>query len=490
MRRIALIVGVLAVVALLAAVAFGSSAQGGSDSRFDVVFDDARGLIAGQLVKVAGAKAGTIQDVKVVREGNAFRARIEGTIESKFMPFHQDARCTIRPEGLIAENYVDCDPGTPASPTLQGTDGHPPTVPVERTTEPVSLLNLFNIFNLPTRERFQVLIDELGIGTAGRGADFNAIIRRANPALQLADQVTAILARQNAQLAQAIDATSAIAAEGAGHTQALQTFLDQAAALASITAAHSSNLNQAIARLPGLLAVLQPSLQQLDTVARDGTPLLSQLRAAVPSLNRVNGDFPAFVKAAKPGLATLGRAITAAIPAVRHTTPLTAALRTYLDKSLHSTQLFARLASNLQRHGFSENFLQVAYEIAAALAQEDATSHMLSALLVGPQNGMCAAYALTPVTGCSAHYGAQPTFTPSAAARVPQSIPAAPRPVHRTKPTASSPASAPATPAAAPAAPASSRPRGGGGAGLPALASSALQQTTQTLKNLVNYLLR
>ena len=89
------------------------------------------------------------------------------------MPFHQDATCTIRPEGLIAENYVDCDPGTPGSPPLQGSGGHPPTVPVTHTTEPVSLLDLFNIFNLPTRERFQVIIDELGIGTAGRGADFN-----------------------------------------------------------------------------------------------------------------------------------------------------------------------------------------------------------------------------------------------------------------------------------------------------------------------------
>ena len=44
-----------------------------------------------------------------------FKARIEATVDSRFMPFHKDATCTIRPEGLIAENYVDCDPGTPAA---------------------------------------------------------------------------------------------------------------------------------------------------------------------------------------------------------------------------------------------------------------------------------------------------------------------------------------------------------------------------------------
>ena len=34
----------------------GASAQGGSAARFDVIFDDARGLVSGQLVKVAGAR--------------------------------------------------------------------------------------------------------------------------------------------------------------------------------------------------------------------------------------------------------------------------------------------------------------------------------------------------------------------------------------------------------------------------------------------------
>jgi hypothetical protein len=70
--------------------------------------------------------------------------------------------------GLIAENYVDCDPGSANSPALTAQGGFPPTVPVTNTTEPVSLLDLFNIFNLPTRQRFMVIVDELG--PAGRSA--------------------------------------------------------------------------------------------------------------------------------------------------------------------------------------------------------------------------------------------------------------------------------------------------------------------------------
>ena len=40
------------------------------------------------------------------------------------------------------------------------------------------------------------------------------------------------------------------------------------------------------------------------------------------------------------------------------------------------------------------------------------TSHLLSLLLVAPQNGACGRYATTATPGCSAHYGSQPTYSP------------------------------------------------------------------------------
>lgn len=57
MRRLLAIAVLLGATGALAAFVFGASAQGSGTSTFDVIFDDARGLIAGQLVKVAGAQA-------------------------------------------------------------------------------------------------------------------------------------------------------------------------------------------------------------------------------------------------------------------------------------------------------------------------------------------------------------------------------------------------------------------------------------------------
>ncbi len=428
MRRLAAIFVALAAGGALVAILASASAQGSSNSTFEVIFDDARGLIAGQLVKVAGAQAGSIEDVTVVKQGSggntSFKANVKGSIDSKFMPFHTNATCTIRPQGLIAENYLECDPGSPAAPVLQSKGGQPPTVPVQNTSEPVSLLDLFNIFNVPTRQRFALILNELGIGTAGEGQNFNDILYRANPALKLANQVIGILARQSSQLGTLVDATNTIAQEGAGHTGAVQSFLDQAAAVSSTAANHRSNLELAINRLPGLLAAAQPSLAQLDVVAREGTPLVQQLRVTAPYLNKVSRDLGPFVAQAKPGLAQLSVALDKAIPAIKKVTPVVQALGDYTTRSLAKTQLSGRLFTSLQHAGFLENFLGIIYYVGASVARFDQNSHLLDFAIENINNGACLGYATTPVPGCGANYGS----APASAARPASAAHAAPAP--------------------------------------------------------------
>lgn len=409
MRRLAGILLGLVLIAGVASAVASSGSRGSATGRFDVIFDDARGLVAGQLVKIAGARAGEISGVHLT---GGYKARVEATVQAKFMPFHRDATCTIRPEGLIAENYVECDPGTVGSPPLEGTDGQPPTVPVTHTTEPVSLIDLFNTFNLPTRQRLTLLLNELGIATAARGQDLNQILLRANPTLALARQTIGVLLRQQSSLKTLIDSTAKIAAQGAGDTGALKTFLDRAAALSTLTAEHHSALAQGINRLPDLLSQARPALAQLDTVARDGTPLLHQLQAASPVLEQVSRDLKPFVAAANPGLGRMSAALRIAIPALRQSLPLLGNLESYAHRSLGSTELSAKLYKNLQRHGFVEEFLSVAYYVATSLARFDSTSHLLPLLLIAPHNGACGRYATKPVAGCGAHYGSQPAYHP------------------------------------------------------------------------------
>src|SRR3954453_19156064 len=101
----------------------GASGAGPSPYRVDAIFNNADFLVAGQDVKIAGAVEG---QVKAVRLTPQRRARVELEVKREFGPFRSDASCSIRPESLIGEKFVDCDPGTPRGrPLKPGSDGVP-----------------------------------------------------------------------------------------------------------------------------------------------------------------------------------------------------------------------------------------------------------------------------------------------------------------------------------------------------------------------------
>jgi virulence factor Mce-like protein len=408
-RRLALITATLA--AALAAVtaallgARAPSAQGSSGYTFDAVFDDARGLVAGQLIKIAGASAGSIEKVSITPD---FKARIQMSVGARFAPFRVDAHCTIRPQGLIAENYVDCNPGSRTAPPLRAQDGFPPTVPVGHTTEPVNLLDLFDIANLPTAERFSIIVNELGIGLSGNGENLNDVILRANPALASARRVLGLLSSQRAALGTAIDSSDRVVSELANHSPAVSRFVSAAARTASVTGAHHQQLAQAVARLPGLLRAARPALAHLDAVAQTGTPLLAQVHHAAPQVNRLTAELTPFARAVAPVLKQLTPVLAAGTRTAVDARPLLGLIARYARISLPNAISTGKLFVSLREHGFSEAFLGAVYYMAATLSRFDGISHFAAATLTGNQ---CSLYVGKPTPGCSAHLGGTSSAT-------------------------------------------------------------------------------
>jgi ABC-type transporter Mla subunit MlaD len=408
-RRIGALLLVLAAVAT-AATLLPRPARGDSSYTFAAIFDDARGIIPGQLLKIAGANAGSIVKVTITPD---FKARIEMTVSRRFAPFRTDAHCTIRPQGLIAENYVDCDPGLPSAPPLPQAGGGLPTVPVSQTTEPVSLLDLFNIANLPTAQRFSILVNELGIGLSGNGQNLNGVILRAVPALSAARRVLTIIHQQRAELATAIDASDSLVAQLAAHTPDISSFVAQAARLTQTTAAHSGPLAQALHELPGLLSAARPALADVDGIALTGTPLVQQIHAAVPRINKLTADLGPFARAVAPVLERLAPVLRQGTKTGHDVLPLVRLIASYATRSLASTIDTGKLFVNLRDHGFAEAFLAAVYYLTAATARFDSTSHFAVSVLGANQ---CSAYVSTPTPGCDARIGGSATavgFTPA-----------------------------------------------------------------------------
>lgn len=387
-------------VAVAAAVAvFGFGLGGGAGSyRAAAVFDTAKGMLPGELVKIAGARVGTVTAVKL-RPGPT--ALIEFSLARRFAPFHADASCRILPEGPISEYYLDCRPGSPAAPALaRSADTGLPTVPLAHTTVPVSLQDVLNIFSAPVGQRLGVLMSELGIGTAGRGADINAILRRANPTLTQGDRVLSILNAQNHQLADAVTQTRAVFGSLAERDQSVRGFIDHSASVAGTLAGVRAQLGAGVHRLPALLQQLDTGLVPINRVAVQGVPLLKELRVAAPALQELTHTLPAFVIPGGPAIQALGRASAQGLRAIPAAKPVVAQLARLAQVSATVLPSLDSLLVSTRDSGAFEGFLRLLYSLSTDSGAYDSISHYVSALIVPFPK--CLAQASTP--GCQHGY--------------------------------------------------------------------------------------
>ncbi len=464
---------VLVALAATAGILYLGSGQS-STYTVDVVFDDARGLVPGQLVQIAGADVGTIDAVSVTSD---FKARIHMEVEERFGPFRENATCTIKSKGLIAENYVQCDPGTPDSRELTARGDRPPTVPVERTTQPVSLVDLFEIWNAPTRQRGQILLSSLGIALAGRGEDVNAILRRANPSLTLARDTIDLLERQRDDLASTVEASDEIVAQIARRPEELQRLTQRGARVATETAEHREALGAGVRRLPPLLDEAVPALHKLDATMAAGRPLLDQLTVAAPDVNRLTTDVPELADAARPTLRRLKPVLRDGAATARRSRPMLRLLRGYAAESLPSARTAGVMFPTLERRGFVTDLLSFFYNMAVATARYDENGHILPAH-VGLSR--CTLYATAPREECKAGEATPASRGRSARRRT--------EPGGRKRRASRSPA--PSRPSPAPAAPPGDARSPSQSPALPPLPENAPAEPEPPIDPLLDFLLR
>src|SRR4051794_15438558 len=108
MRRafIAGLVAVLVTGAAFLALGAGDSAKG---KKYKIVFDDAFGLTKGADFKVGGVAVGSISDLTVHKSDARALVTVEATKGGDgFAGLRDDATCTINPQSLIGEYFVDC----------------------------------------------------------------------------------------------------------------------------------------------------------------------------------------------------------------------------------------------------------------------------------------------------------------------------------------------------------------------------------------------
>jgi ABC-type transporter Mla subunit MlaD len=394
----------LAVTAAAMLVALGAGGGGGGarSYRVDAIFDSADFLVPGQDVKVAGAVVGQVTGVHLTPDHHA---RIEMQIENGFAPFRSDASCTIRPESLIGEKFVDCAPGTPRGRPLTARGDATPTVPLANNHSPVDLDLVLSALRLPYRQRLGLLLDELGTGLAGRPDALNAAIRRANPAIQRANDVLAILDRDRFTLGRLIDASDTVVAQLAKHRGEVASFIGRANTVAGAVADRRGDLGLAIHRLPPLLDQLQPSANELAAFTTEARPVVHDLRAAAGPVRLLLGDLGPLTDAARPTLLKLNELSVTGRHALQATDPVAKKLLPVARLLPETAVLTRQLNESLKQRGVVEGLQRFVYFATAATARFDRFSHILPSYQIA---GTCQQYASAPVPGCSANFHSAP----------------------------------------------------------------------------------
>ena len=238
--------------------------------RYTVELDNAFGLIEGADVKVAGVRAGQDQVARDRPEDLPRARRHRDHQEGLRRPAHgrvlRDAPA-VADRRVLRRLHARHEAASGSSPAAR--------IPVEQTgsTVPADLVN--NIMRRPYRERFSILLGELGAGLAARGEDLNETIRRANPALRETDKVLAQLAEQRAVIRELTDERRARRRRGSPTTARTSAASSREARdTASASADRYDGLREQFQRFPDFLRELRPTMQLLGEAADSQRPAL------------------------------------------------------------------------------------------------------------------------------------------------------------------------------------------------------------------------
>ena len=408
MRRVAAIFAVLAATAL--AVVGTGAGESGETYQVRAIFDNASFLVPGEEVKVAGVAVGAIDEVLVTRDNKA--AVVFTITEEGYKDFRSDASCTIRPQSLIGEKFVECTPTQPRAegaqlpPELKKIEGDVEgagqyLLPVENTVRNVDLDLIADINRLPYAQRLSIIVSELGIALAGRGEDLDAVIRRANPALKELGAVLRLLASQNDRLEQLAVDSDTVIAPLTRERKTITSFIENASDVAEATAERRDALAANFERLPTFLRELRPTMVRLGALADEMGPVVTDLGDVAPDINRLLLELGPFSEAATPALESLGDIAEPGIPALQQSRPIIKDLRA-LAKGLRplGDDLEKVLTSFRKNDGLERALDYVFYQVGAINGFDSFGHYLRAALIVNS----CSTYAVTPVSGCSSNF--------------------------------------------------------------------------------------
>jgi len=262
--RVAGVAAVIGAVVLVALIVLGAS----SGYTLSADFQDSGGLVPGNQVMIGPAIVGSIQSIGLAPNG---LARIKFSVDSGVAPMHQGTIARIYENSLsgIANRYIVLQPGPSRAPEIQSGG----LIPQQDTYSFVSLDQLFDTLDTPTRQGLRGFIQGEAASIDGKALEANQTLRYFAPGLSSTSEVTAELTRDE-------PAFEGLLVQGA---QALKTLASRSQELTQLIA----NTNSTTSAIASQSQALQQALQLLPPALNHSTSTFAGLRQTLDALTPV-----------------------------------------------------------------------------------------------------------------------------------------------------------------------------------------------------------
>lgn len=300
MTRVVAVGSLVIAVVVVALLMFG----GGSKYTLRADFQDAGGLVGGNLVLIGPATVGTVRSVGLTPDGEA---QVTMSLDSDAAPVPEGTVARVYENSLSgsANRYVVLEPGSASAPSIPSGG----VIPEVDTRSFVSLDQLFDTFDPLTRAGLSNFIQGEAASIQGRAHAANQTLRYFAPALASTSDLTAELTRDeptfDGLLVQGAQAMQALASR----SQQLTQLVANGATATGAIARQSVALKNALSLFPGTLSRSTTTFRGLDSTLDVLDHLVARAKPEVRRLEPFSASLRDLVVVSIPTVGQLDRLI-------------------------------------------------------------------------------------------------------------------------------------------------------------------------------------
>lgn len=304
-----------------------------------VALDDAKGVVSGgkQQVRLSGLNVGAIEDVQLLHGRPVATIKIEG----EDGPLYRDARLRLRPKTPLDDLVLDIeDRGHPSAGKVGwqqlgffgafsgGPPKGDPILSSQRTTTPVDIGRVLNVFDVDTRSRLKTSIDELGKGLPDHGYQLRATLAQLAPFLSAAQRLSHETAVRRTQTRRLVHNFRLTTEELARRDVKLTQVVRGGAATLTEVADRDASVSDLLTQLPPTMRQLQSTFATVRGTADELDPAFDALQPTARALPAGLAGLRDFSVEARPALHALRAPLPQLTTLVRSLKPTSRGLQT------------------------------------------------------------------------------------------------------------------------------------------------------------------